>query len=97
MDSSEDKQIDSVLARLTRDAELFAKGGHIPLYPLAGWAIGTLSDDAVLLGVEFLTSPPNVSAQIIRFAITRKQCAQLAKTLERLAHVPHVLPPSKPS
>ena len=94
---NDDEWMKNALNRPTRDSELLAKGVEISLHPLAGWSTGTLPGNNVLLGIEFLTAPPDSSARILRLAMTRAQCSELATVLERLARVPHVVPSGKPS
>ncbi len=95
--SDNEAWIRKALDRPERDEELIKKGKDIALYPLVGWSTGTLPQNGLLLGIEFLIPPPETSVRILRLAMTRAQCAELATVLERLARTPHVLPPNKPS
>lgn len=95
--SKDDDYIRKALERPERDRELIAQGEELKLYPLAGWSTGTLPENYVLLGLEFLTQPPNIEARILRLGMTRAQCSELSQVLARLARIPHVLPPAKPS
>ena len=73
MANDEDEKIAAALNRPTRTAEQLAKDKDIPLFPLAGWTTATLPENYVMLGVEYLTPPPNIEARILRMPMTRKQ------------------------
>lgn len=79
-----------------RQTQLVDAESGIPLNPLAGFSTATLSANGALLTIEFLLPPPATEPGILRLGMTRAQCSDLAKTLKRLAILPHK-PQSQPS
>jgi len=97
--SEDEEKARAALGRLTRDAELLAKGPGVMLHLLAGWATATLPPEknGVILVLEYLTGPPTTEARILRLAMSRTQATELSRMLDHLARTPHVKPPGKPS
>jgi hypothetical protein len=93
----DDEWLRKALDNPERDTERLRRGENIVLYPLSGWSVGTLPENAVMVVLEFLTPPPTIATRVLRLGMMRPQCAELAQVLERLARTPHVLPPEKPS
>ncbi len=93
--ADDDKWLRDALNRPERDAELMKTGVEIALHPLTGYSTGTLPENTVMLVIEFLTGPPEMQARVLRLAMKRPQCTELAQALDRLARAPHVLPPEK--
>ena len=83
-------------SRVERHEALNKQGHETPLYPFAGWSTGTIPQDGIVVVIEFLIPPPDMSIRILRLEMTRTQCAELAKGLDLVAQTPHV-PPDKPS
>ncbi len=92
---SKDDEFKVALSCPTRDAEYFAKDADVPLNPLAGWTLATLPENYVMLGIEYLSEKPTITAHILRLAMTRSRAAEMSKALGRLARTPHVEPPEK--
>ena len=82
--------------RAERHEALNKQDKDTPLYPFAGWSTGTMPQDGVVVAIEFLVPPPDMSIRILRLEMTRAQCAELATGLEMVARTPHV-PPDEPS
>jgi hypothetical protein len=82
--------------REERSAALRSKDKDLTVYSLAGWTTGSFPNDGKLLGIEFLSPPPDMTTSIIRFVMTRDQCAALASALEVLARTPYAELPDEP-
>ena len=75
--------------REERTAALRSKDDDLTIHSLAGWTTGAFPGDGKLLAIEFLIPPPDMTTSVIRFVMTRDQCAALASALATLAQTPY--------
>jgi hypothetical protein len=82
--------------REERTDALKSKDKDLTVHSLAGWTTGSFPDEGKFLAIEFLIPPPDMTTSIIRFVMTRDQCAALASALEVLARTPYEELPDEP-
>ena len=78
------------------NTELLAKGPEAAVQLLAAWSTATRPDNNVTLCIGHL-DPSTGQPHILRLAMTRDQASEMSQTLDRLARVPHVVPPARPN
>lgn len=61
------------------------KDGTVTQRPVAGWTVGPLAGVQVVLRLEYISQPGQVTPQDLQVVLTPAQAKELAQTLERAA------------